>query len=117
MEQKVTAEQIKTAGLLIKRLNTEKSELEKAAQDSALEKRAQKIAFKEIELGLCDPFKTFEEFQEKVASLMTDDLDIVEKALERGYGSTKKAGDLADSSAVAGKNPLETFVLTGELHI
>jgi hypothetical protein len=115
MTTKITPETIKLAGELLRREHTERLKLEKEASATVLEKRAQKIAFREIELGLSEPFKSLEEFQEKVASLLSEgDLDVVEKALDRGYVGTRKSGDLVGSSTKA-KNPLDRYILTGEL--
>jgi len=114
-QQVVTQEMIKKAGQLLKQVSDEKRELEKEAAASALEKRAHKVAFREVELGLCEPFKKYEDFQEKVASLMSDDLDLVEKALDRGYTQPGKTGELSGENPGKAKNQFEQFVLTGEL--
>lgn len=117
MEKKtVTPEIIKQAGELLKREHEERVRLEKQASESVLEKRAQKLAFREIELGISEPFKTHEEFTQKVASLMQENLDIVETALERGYGNSRRTGELSDGETnKKGRNPFEQFVWTGEL--
>lgn len=116
----VSLEQVKLAGVLLKQEHEARLLLEKEAHVAAQEKKAMKIAFREIELGVSEPFKTFEEFHEKVASLMQEDLDVVEKALERGYrGASARTGVLADDSANGGSglgnNPFGRWVLTGEL--
>lgn len=114
--QKITPEQIKTAGELIRKLDQERQELKKEATAHELEKRAAKIAFREVELGIAQPFESMQAFQEKVASILAEgDLDVVEKALERGYTGSRKTSELAGSSPANGKNPFERFVLTGEL--
>lgn len=110
----VTLEQVKHAGEVLKRVNEEKLRLEKVANDLQLEKRAMKVAFREIELGLTSPFRSFDELQTKVAGLMKEDLDVVEKALERGYGNLGNVGTLADE-AKNYRNTLERWVLEGEL--
>lgn len=116
MEKKVvTPETIKQAGALIVRMRDENAELEKVASASVLEKRAQKIAFREVELGIAEPFKSHQEFQEKIASLLAEgDLDVVEKALDRGYATSRRDGTL-DGSVVKELNVFEHFVRTGEL--
>ena len=107
---------IKKAAELLKREHAERLRLEKVASENEIEKRAQRIAFREVELGVCSPFRTFEEFLDKVASLKNEDLDVVEKALERGYGSARLAdGELVGETRHKVSNPLEHFVLTGEL--
>jgi transcriptional regulator GlxA family with amidase domain len=113
-DQKVTPEHIKQAAALLKQEHVERLRLEKVAQAFEMKDRAQKLAFREVELGVAEPFKTYDEYQQKVASLMTENLDIVEKALERGYGSSRKDGELAGESGKT-KNPFEHYVLTGEL--
>jgi hypothetical protein len=110
----VTLDQVKQAGMVLKRVNEEKLRLEKVAEDLQLEKRAMKIAFREVELGLTAPFHSFEELLTKVAGLMKEDLDVVEKALERGYGSLGNVGTLADEVKNT-RNMLERWVLEGEL--
>jgi len=110
----VTLEQVKQAGVVLKRVNEEKLRLEKVASDLQLEKRAMQIAFKEVELGIAEPFRSFEELQTKVAGLMVEDLDVVEKALERGYGSLGNVGTLADEVR-DNRNSFERWILSGEL--
>lgn len=110
----VTLEQVKQAGAVLKRVNEEKLRLEKVASELQLEKRAMQIAFKEVELGIAQPFRSFEELQTKVAGLMKEDLDVVEKALERGYGNLGNVGTLADE-VKNHRNTLERWVLEGEL--
>ena len=111
----VTLEQVKQAGLLLKREHEERLRLEKEAGDLKLEKRAMQIAFREVELGIAEPFRDFKEFQTKVASLVRENLDVVEKALERGYGSTNRIGTLYDDAKSKGRDPLTRWVLDGEI--
>jgi hypothetical protein len=114
MSKAVSVEQVKLAGALLKREHELRLTLEKEAQDLKLEKRAMKVAFREIELGLSEPYKSHEEFLTKVASLMREDLDVVEKALERGYGPARRDGELADEVGKS-MNPFERWVKHGEL--
>ena len=112
----VPLEQVKLAGELLLRERKARLSLEKEASDFRLEKRAQRIAFREVELGISEPFKSAEEFLNKVASLMQDDLDVVEKALERGYGPARRDGELAEDGVSQSKlNPLERWVKHGDL--
>jgi hypothetical protein len=113
--KKITPEHIKQAGVLLKQEHDERVRLEKVA--SAFEKKAQaeKLAFREVELGISEPFKNYEEYQEKVANLLKEDLAVVEKALERGYGSAPRAGELVGETSNKVTNPFEHFVRTGEL--
>lgn len=111
----ISIELVKKAGELLKQEHETRLRLEKEASQAGLEKRAAKIAFREVELGLCEPFRTHEEFLAKVASLVKEDLDVVEKALQRGYGSSRAYGELDTSSQVRGGNPLERWIWNGEL--
>jgi hypothetical protein len=116
MEKKVlTPEHIKQAGELIKRQSTELVRLEKVAAEFEKKARAEKLAFREVELGVTEPFKNLEEYQKKIASLLGDDLDILEKALERGYGTSQRLGELVNEAGSKVTNPFEHFVRTGEL--
>lgn len=110
----VTIEQVKQAGALLKREHEARLVLEKEAGDLKLEKRATKIAFREVELGITEPYKSHDDLMKKVASLMNEDLDIVEKALERGYGPARKDGELAEENG-KGLNVFERWVKNGEL--
>ena len=114
----VTPEMIKKAGELLKTEHEERLRLEKVAADNERERRAQKLAYREVELGITEPFKSHSEFHEKVASLMTDDLDVVEKALERGYTGSRNAGELVGEGKPLNKeydNPLAQWIMNGEL--
>jgi len=111
----VSLDMVKQAGQLLKREHEERLRLEKVAAELELEKRAMKIAFREVELGIAEPFKTFDEFLGKVASLTQENLEVVEKALERGYGSSFRTAELSDGgSTLKGKNALERWVYNGE---
>ena len=111
----VTLEQVKQAGVVLKRVNEEKLRLQKEAAVYNLEKRAMAIAFREVELGITQPFGSMKDLLEKVAGLMKEDLDVVEKALERGYGSAGSIGTLVDSTEGNGRNPFENWVLNGTI--
>ena len=111
----ISLELVKKAGELLKKEHESRVRLEKEAAQSGLEKRAARVAFREIELGLADPFRTHEEFLAKIASLMQEDLDVVEKALQRGYGANRAFGELDTSSSPARNlDPLSRWVLHGE---
>jgi hypothetical protein len=111
----VSMEQVKQAGLLLKREHEERLRLEKEAGALNLEKRAMKIAFREVEMGLAEPFTTYDELLEKVASLLKEDLNVIEKALERGYVGSGNIGTLAeDHTAGRGRNELERWILNGQ---
>jgi cysteinyl-tRNA synthetase len=115
METKVISPaQIKLAGEMLKKEHSERLRLEKVAADFEKKAKAEKLAFREVELGITEPYKNFDEFQKKVASLLDDDLEVLEKALDRGYGSSRRVGELADAGGKV-NNPFEHFVRTGEL--
>jgi hypothetical protein len=114
--KQISPEHIKQAAALLKKEHEERVRLEKVAAENEVERRAEKLAFREVELGICEPFKTHEEFLSKVASLKQEDLDVVEKALERGYGNSRRSGDeLVGETNKKGNNPWEHYILTGEL--
>jgi len=116
MEKKIiTPEHIKQAGELLKQEHAERMRLEKLAAEFEKKARAEKLAFREVELGITEPFKNFDDYQKKVASLLNDDLDVLEKALERGYGASRRAGELVEGAGGKVTNPFEHFVRTGEL--
>lgn len=110
----ITPEHIKQAGVLLQKEHDERVRLEKVAADFEKRARAEKLAFREVELGIVEPYKTYDDYQKKVASLLQDDLAVVEKALERGYGTARRDGELTgDVKKIT--NPLEHYVRTGEL--
>jgi len=80
-------------------------ELEKTASETA---RAEKLAYSLVEKGKIAPFRNYEEFREKVASLASQDLNVVEKALEFDTGALS-IGDIGNNQK--GSNALEQFVL------
>ena len=49
---------------------------------------ATKLAFAMVEKGRCEPFGTYAEFEEKVASLLDKDLKVVQEAIELDSGLT-----------------------------
>lgn len=120
MEKKIiSSELVKQAGELLRREHARCNELEKQASDFVREKKAAAIAYREVELGICEPFRSYQDFQEKVANLLQDDLEVVEKALERGYTGARQVGELVDSAkstlSPGMDNPLGRLILTGEL--
>lgn len=115
--QPVSLEMVKKAGQLLKQEHEARLGLEKKAQATELEKRAMKVAFREVELGLAQPFTTYEAFMEKVASLANENLDVIEKAIELGYvPGGANVGTLAEEHRkTAGANALHNWVMNGEL--
>ncbi len=98
-------------------MNKEKELLKTAAQkmrqmDNQLkthEKRAHalRLIYKQAELGYGDVPRSYSELQEKVASLVNQDLFVLEKALELTGGNIK-LGELANSEPQA-YNATEMF--------
>ena len=109
----VSLEQVKLAGELLAREHQARVLFEKKAQDLETTARATKIAFREVELGISEPYRSHDELMLKVASLVKEDLDVIEKALERGYGPSRKDGELAEETG-KGLDPLSRWVLHGE---
>jgi hypothetical protein len=112
---KITMEQVKQAGVVLKKVNEEKLRLQKEAAVYNLEKRAMQIAFREVEMGITQPFSSMKDLMEKVAGLMKEDLDVVEKALERGYGNVNNIGTLVEGVVGKSRNAFEEWVLEGKL--
>lgn len=69
---------------------------------------ATRLLFKKAELGLEHVPQTFGELQEKVAELMTQDLVVMEKALELAGGQLK-LGELDSAVAADPRNATEKF--------
>lgn len=81
---------------------------------SALDKadrreRAEKLAFSMVERGKIPPFHSFDSFQEKVASIAADDLDVVKKALELDAGGSMELGKVAEASPTQTADAHERF--------
>lgn len=76
------------------------------------EKRAhaERVYFKQVECGLEQPPESYSELQQKLASLVKEDLDVLEKAVELA-GGHMKIGELDDSSRDSdqAENPSEKF--------
>jgi hypothetical protein len=107
---------VKQAGVLLKKEHDLRLETESKVNDLEFEKRAMKLAFREVELGFTQPFAKYEDLIEKVASFQGEDLDVLEKALERGYGSGRAHGELAEGQKPSsGSNALYKWVMNGEL--
>lgn len=113
----ITPEQMQKVAGMLRDIGKERDELLKTAAEASKKSRAEKIAFREVELGLVDAFKSYDEYQEKVAGLMAEDLDIVEKALERGYHAPRKDGELTGKSGTGTMDPLTRYILTGETEL
>jgi hypothetical protein len=69
---------------------------------------AEKLAFALVERGKIPPFQSYEDFHTKVASLMTEDLRVVEKAIEMD-ASMADFGKVAEDSASNVKDPTAAF--------
>ena len=103
---------LKTAGKMLKEEHGLRLDLEKKA-------KAEKIAFRKVELGLVDPFADYETFQKEANALMTEDLELVEKAIEYGVQGSRQTGSLEKKASVS-QDPagaLNHYILTGEFNI
>lgn len=82
------------------------------------EKRAHalKLIYKQAEMGYGEFPRSFSDLQEKVASLLNQDLQVVEKALEL-TGGTLKLGELGSVDTTMHTNAEEEFQakIVGEL--
>jgi uncharacterized protein YqeY len=103
-------ELLKTAGKMLKSEHDARLTLEKKA-------RAEKIAFRKVELGIIEPFADYESFQKEANALVTEDLNLVEKAIEYGVHGSHQTGDLEKKANVSLRpaDIMNHFVLTGEL--
>jgi hypothetical protein len=108
MEQK--EQLLKTAGKMLKTEHDIRLGLEKKAQ-------AEKIAFRKVELGIIDAFSDYESFQKEANALMTEDLALVEKAIEYGVLGSHQTGSLEKKASASGRHAdiMNHFVLTGEV--
>ena len=84
----------KIAAQKMLQLHTSNKEHEKRAH-------ALRLIYKQAEMGYGDIPRSFDELQEKVASLITQDLNVLEKALELTGGNIK-LGELANSDTKLG---------------
>ena len=88
------------------KMNKQAQDLMKQAADKieALERREQatKIAYLMVEKGKCEPFGTYEELEEKLASLLQKDLKVVETALEMDADLTNFGKVASDNNPSAG---------------
>jgi hypothetical protein len=83
------------------RLRDELSKLARASDEHSRKERATQLLFKQASLGLCEMPSSYGELQEKIASLCTEDLDVIEKALEFHAGDTG-LGKLASEDSQTG---------------
>lgn len=109
----ITVEMIKEAGQRLEKEHTARKTLEKQA---AFRSKAEQLAFRQVESGYCAPFRSFEEFEEKVASLLKEDLEVVEKAMDLGIGNQLGVGNLATDRGgkTDSEQNLVNFIMTGE---
>jgi len=69
---------------------------------------ALKLIYKQAELGCGDVPQDYRELQEKIATLLNQDLDVVEKALEL-TGGNLNLGELDSTTDLAPRNADESF--------
>jgi hypothetical protein len=109
--EKNTEQMLKTAGEMLKQEHLEKVALEKVA-------RAQKLAFRKVEMGIVEPFTSYEAMTKEAEAILKDgDLDLTERAMDLGITGGHRSGELT-KQASSGAQPTDVFnhfVLTGEL--
>ena len=108
------ADLMKEAADRIKTLTLQNQEaIEKMA---GLERReeAEKVAWDLVGKGLCDPYKTQTDFEEKIAAILSRGAEIV----RAGMDLAPKLGDFGtlshEKTAGADLDPLTAFVLSGD---
>lgn len=95
----------KLAAEKLLQLNSANKEHEKRAH-------AMRLVFKQAELGYGDVPRSYSELQEKVASLLNQDLTVVEKALEMTGGNLKLAELGSTDRSMGGGSAEENFTAT-----
>ncbi len=83
-------------------------QLHEANKDHEKRAHATRLIFKQAELGYGDVPRTYGELQEKVASLLNQNLEIVEKALEL-TGGNLKLGELGSADRTLGGSADDIF--------
>lgn len=109
MDGPMDKEQLKKAASAMLQLHRENKKHEKRAH-------AERVLFKMAEAGFTELPKNFGEFEQKLASLMNQDLAVLEKALELS-GGTLKFGELDTTDSSNPQNATEAFqaAIMGEL--
>jgi len=82
------------------RLRDELSKLARASDEHSKKEKATQLLFKQASLGICEMPSSYGELQEKIASLCTENLEVLEKALEFHTGDAG-LGKLASDDAQA----------------
>lgn len=85
-------------------------QLSKSNKDHERREQALRLIYKRAELGYADVPRTYGELQEKVASLMTQDLNAIEKAMEFNLESGSPFGEV-EKQAQKGLRPEEEFMI------
>lgn len=99
---------VKLAKELI-RLKGETSKLAQANTNHEKRAKAEKLVYKQASMGLVEYPKSYEDLQEKVASLENQDLDVLEKALELNLGDVSMGKVASDNSYTLPTTPEEQF--------
>lgn len=94
-------QRLKTAAATMLRLHSENKKHEKRAH-------AERLIYKQAELGFLELPRTFGEWEQKLASLMDQDLAVVEMALELSGGNLK-FGELGSLDSSKPTNATEAF--------
>ena len=89
-KNKDTVDLSKTAAAMLSSLNEERNQLKKEA-------KATELLYKQAELGQIKMPSTFAEYQEKVATLLGKDLNIMEEAIKIASSSENEIGGLDNS--------------------
>lgn len=86
-----------------------------ALEHAHIRQEAEKLAFEMVEQGRISPFQNFDQFQQKVASLMDKGIEIVREALDI-ESPAADFGKLAEAKGPSGSSPEAAFYhrLAGE---
>ncbi|NDC22585.1 MAG: hypothetical protein EBZ49_00420 [Proteobacteria bacterium] len=101
----------------LRKLAAEKMlQLHKTNKEHEKRAHALRLIYKQAELGFGEVPRSYRELQEKVASLLNQDLNVVEKALEL-TGGNMKLGELAQQDFSVSADATEQFqaAIIGEL--
>lgn len=101
-KNQVTQADLKKTAAMLRSLKDQKNFLEKKA-------RATSILYKQAELGQLAFPRTIDEYEEKVAELISRDLNIVEEAIKLASPNFSSLGSLVTDASPEGSNPREIF--------
>lgn len=84
-------------------------QMDKTIKEQEKRAHAVRLIYKQAEMGISEVPRTYNELQEKVASLVKQDLHVFEKALELTGGSVK-LGELSQAIEPTSYNATESFM-------